>query len=217
MSTLITPPFRISFPSLIKATGYQGSAEKFSVTALWYTEDVKGKYKVTWGNLIKRLDETAREFFQTPLAKLPANIRRGIRNGTEKAHLNGYGSEVLFASLSANADRRPQVVDLRKNLLSDDQIRQLCYPGAWARASVNVYAYDNIGKGVAIGLNNLQWLGHGDRLDSVTDAKQDFEDDPEDIWFQQEAESADPTENAVYGATEADKGPPDNYDDDIPF
>lgn len=216
MSTLITPPFRISFPSLITATGYQGSAEKFSVTALWYTEDVKGKYRDTWGNLVTRLDETAREFFQTPLARLPANIRRGIRNGNEKAHLNGYGDGVLFAALSANADRRPQVVDLRKNLLSDDQIRQLCYPGAWARASVNVYAYDNIGKGVAIGLNNLQWLGHGDRLDSVTDAKRDFEDDPEDIWFQQEAESGDPATDDELGATETDQGP-DDGDDEIPF
>ena len=214
MPLLITPPFRISFPSLFVATGYQDSPKKFGVTALWKAEDVKGKYKDSWGIIVKALDAKAREFFDTPLARLPANIRRGIRNGNEKSHLNGYGDGILFASLST--DRKPQVVDLSKMVIPDGDTARI-YPGAWARASVNVYAYDNIGKGVSLGLNNVQWLGHGDRLDSVTDAATDFETDPDDIWFEQASEE-DPAD--VAGAQSAGStadDPTDDLDDDIPF
>lgn len=218
MSLLITPPFRISFPSLVVATGYQDGPKKFGVTALWLADDVKGKHKDSWGPLVKALDAKAREFFDTPLSRLPANVRRGIRNGNEKAHLNGYGDGVLFAALST--DRKPQVVDLSRELIPDDRISTMCYPGAWCRASVNVYAYDNIGKGVALGLNNIQWLGHGDRLDSVTDAKTDFESDPDDIWFERAAE-ADPDatadSSAAGTADSATSSDPDDFDDDIPF
>ena len=215
MSLIITPPFRISFPSLVTATGYQDGPKKFGVTALWLADDVKGRHKDSWGVLIKALDAQAREFFDTPLSRLPANIRRGIRNGNEKAHMNGYGDGVLFASLST--DRKPQVVDLSKEIIPDNRIPTMCYPGAWCRASVNVYAYDNIGKGVAIGLNNLQWLGHGDRLDSVTDAKTDFETDPEDIWFEQAKEDDPEAAASAQTAGTTGTGDADNYDDDIPF
>ena len=213
MATLITPPFRISFPSLFVATGYQDSAPKFSVTALWSVEDIKGRYKESWDAVVKALDKAARETFDTPLAKLPANIRRGIRNGNEKPHLNGYGEGILFASLSS--PRKPQVVDLRKETIPDGDVMRI-YPGAWARASVQAYGYDNIGKGVALGLNNLQWLGHGERLDSVTDAKQDFEADPADVWFQQDQAHAQATDEGST-ATGAEPDPEIPDDDEIPF
>lgn len=218
MSLIITPPFRVSFVTqgrvhtLCQPAGYQDGPEKYGLTALWNVEDVKGRYKESWGKLIGELDAKAREFFDTPLAKLPANIRRGIRNGNEKEHLTGYGEGVLFASLST--DRKPQVVDLRKNLMTDEQIRSLVYPGCWCRASVGVFAYDNIGKGVALGLNNVQWLGHGERLDSVTDAKTDFADDPDDTWFQQEQ---DPETAADEGADEGIGDPEALDEDEIPF
>ena len=156
VNCLITPPFRISFPSVFVATGYQDSPTKFGVTALWKAEDVKGKYKDSWGVIVKALDAKAREFFDTPLARLPANVRRGIRNGNEKSHLNGYGEGILFASLST--DRKPQVVDLSKVIIPDGDTARI-YPGAWARASVNVYAYDNIGKGVALGSEQCPMAG----------------------------------------------------------
>ena len=209
---IITPPFRASFLSLHEASSYQGGADKFSVTALWQVEDIKGRYKDAWGRVVKALDAKAREFFDLPLAKLPANIRRGIRNGNEKAHLNGYGEGILFAALST--DRRPQVVDLRKNVIDvrDWRVDPLVYPGCWMRASISPYAYDNIGKGVALGLNNIQWLGHGERLDSQTNAAVDFEDDPDDIWFQRD-QDAEPDA----AAEPPDTGSTAEEEDDIPF
>ena len=213
MGLIITPPFRISFPeNIFSPGGYQGSEPTYGLTAIWNLEDLQTKYKASWLGVLKALDAKAREFFDTPLSKLPANIRRGIRNGDEKAHLNGYGDGTLFAALSSK--RKPQIIDLRKELIPDgDTVR--IYPGAWARASVSPYAYDNIGKGVALGLNNVQWLGHGDRLDSVTDAATDFEADPDDIWFQQEQAHAGEDQGST-GRT-AGPDPADGFEDDIPF
>lgn len=55
-----------------------------------------------------------------------------------------------------------------------DDIEAEFYPGARVRALVNAYAYDVEGnRGVTFGLNGLQKLGEGDRIDgrtAVTDA-----------------------------------------------
>ena len=215
MSRLITPPFRISFPALFTPTGYQGSEPKYGVTAIWVRDDVvkNGRYNESWNAVVAALDEQAREFFKSPLGKLAANIKRGIRNGNEKEHLNGYGDGTLFANL--RSARKPQIVDLRKQIIPDGDTGRI-YPGAWARASVHAYAYDNIGKGVALGLDNLQWLGHGERLDSVTDAREDFDADPDDEWFSQETEDDIEDGPGDHGASTAGAAPPDD-DDEIPF
>ena len=209
---LITPPFRMSFPHLFKPNAYQGAEPKYSVTALWDRTDISkgGRYADSWAKLIKALDLKSREFFDKPLAKLPANIRRGIRNGEEKSHLNGYGADVLFAALKATEDRKPQIVDLRKQLIPDGDTSKI-YPGAWARASINIFAYDNIGKGLAFGLNNLQWLGQGERLDSITDAREDFDSDPDDRWFSQEESDSEEASTSI----DPEASVPE--EDEIPF
>ena len=215
MALIITPPFRISFPALWEPSGYQDGPKKYGVTAIWNAADVGkgGKYNAVWVEVIKALDAKAREVFDTPLSRLPANIRRGIRNGNEKAHLNGYGEGTLFAALSADLDHKPRVVDLSKVIIPDGDSDRI-YPGAWARASVHVYAYDNIGKGLALGLNNLQWLGHGDRLDSRTDPKDDFADDPDPDWF---AAAADDAEDHAEDHAKDHAEDHDGFEDDIPF
>ena len=66
----------------------------------------------------------------------------------------------------AAADGRPEVYDA-------DQF----YPGCTVRASCAVYAFDHPqgGKGVGLGLNNIQWVKHGERLDSRKSARDDFD------------------------------------------
>jgi hypothetical protein len=52
-----------------------------------------------------------------------------------------------------------------------------CYSGCTFRASVSVYAFDKEGgKGVGIGLNNIQVVSKGPRLDNHADAEQDFKE-----------------------------------------
>jgi hypothetical protein len=51
------------------------------------------------------------------------------------------------------------------------------YPGCIVRASITVYPYDHPqgGKGIGVGLNNLQFVKHGKRLDNRRRAEDEFD------------------------------------------
>jgi hypothetical protein len=52
------------------------------------------------------------------------------------------------------------------------------YPGAQVRGSVSAFGYDYQGnKGVSFGLNNLQKLGEGERIDGRVAADAEFDVD----------------------------------------
>jgi hypothetical protein len=111
----------------------------------------------------------------------------------------------VFASLSSKF--KPGVVDRNKDPVSPDEGNaDLVYAGAYARATVGVYAYSNKGKGVAIGLNNLQLIKYDPevtgRLDGRGNAGDDFDDEIDSSWLEGE-------EDSLLGG--------DGLDDDIPF
>ena len=50
------------------------------------------------------------------------------------------------------------------------------YSGCIVRASLNAFAYDRAGnRGISLGLNNIQKLADGERLDGRLKAEDDFE------------------------------------------
>lgn len=63
------------------------------------------------------------------------------------------------------------------------------YPGCLVRVSVSAYAFDHPkgGKGVGLGLNNVQFLRHGTRLDNRKSAAEDFEPIEEDEYEDEDA------------------------------
>ncbi len=186
----VTPVFRVSFPELFEAKSYDGGKAKFGTAAIWTPREFSEVDKVRWKALMGALNEASIENFKKPLKDLPVNIRRGIRDGAEKADLEGYGEGTRFANLTTMM--RPGVVD---NVTGDDGKllpigpehgnTDRIYPGCYCRATVNIYAYDNKGKGVSIGLMNLQFVKDGPRLDSRTDAADDFADEVDEAWMEQ--------------------------------
>jgi hypothetical protein len=56
-----------------------------------------------------------------------------------------------------------------------EQIKRYFYSGARVRATIVAFYYDNESKGVGFGLNNIQFLKDGPRLDGRTAATDDFE------------------------------------------
>ena len=210
--TILTPPFRACFPNVWEPRGFAGQNPKYSVTAVWQTDDLKTHHAALWKALRKALDAACKEKFRVAYSKLPSSHRRPLRDGAEKAELAGFGPGTVFAALSSK--HPPGIVDLRRQPMDKDDPR--VYPGCMMRASVNVYTYDNVSKGVAIGLQNLQWLGHGDRLGGRADAAAAFADDPPGSeWFEAEANAPvdddDPAEYDSGGKFVEDD------DDDIPF
>ena len=97
-----------------------------------------------------------------------------FHRGEEKEY-EGYGPGVVYVTMSAK-NLKPH---RRRTRSADHAIGpEEFYAGCYARASVTPFAFNNIGKGIALGLNHLQKLKEGERLDACTSAEDDFGADP---------------------------------------
>lgn len=173
----VTPPFRVSFPAVFEASSYQGSDPKYSVVMLFYPDKFTDADKRAWAAVQAIADVASKDMFKKLVKDLPGNFKKPLRDGAEKAHLDGYGKDMVFGT--ASSKQRPGLVDREKQpILAEDEF----YPGCWARATVTAYPYDNIGKGVAFGLHNLQKLGDDDNFTGRVAAEDDFGDDASDVW-----------------------------------
>jgi hypothetical protein len=173
---LVTPVFRASFPQLFVPKAMQeGQTPKYSVSAVFEPSKFNEADKKRWAAILELLDATSLEKFKKKVNDLPGNFKRAIRDGAEKADLEGYGEGKVFANLSSKL--KPGVVDAEGNDMEADDI----YPGCYMRATVSAYAYDQGGgKGIALGLQNIRFVRDGERLDARTDAGEDFKDVEDD-------------------------------------
>lgn len=178
---LTTPVFRASFvESLFKARASSDNPDakpKFGLAAIWTPGEFSVKEKDLWRNLLKELDRAAQHEFAKPWKELSKlDIKTGLRDGAGKADYAGYGEGTRYASLTSYDP--PGVCDKNKKDISpEDGNTDEIYAGCYCRATVVVYPYNNKGKGVAIGLRNIQKVGDGKRLDNRTAAKDDFDED----------------------------------------
>lgn len=191
----VTPVFRGSFPSLFVATAMDEKAKKkFGITAVWTPAKFTVSDKKRWKAIMAALDAECMAKFRKHWKDLPANFKTGVRDGAEKADLEGFGDGTLFANLGTMM--RPGVIDAEKNRIGPEQGNEDdIYPGCYCRATVTVYSFDNVSKGVALGLMNVQKVADGERLDSRTDAEEDFEDDIDQSWLDQDDEAVDPLDD----------------------
>jgi len=172
-----TPVFRVSFPAVFEAKAFDGGPPKFSVSAVWDPAKFTKRERELWDAMMGLCDEASMDRFKKKMNDLPSNFKKAIRDGAEKADLQGYGEGTFFANLSSKM--QPGLIDKdRHPIISADDF----YPGCYARATVTAYSYDNKGKGVAMGLQNLQKVADGERLDSRTDAADDFDEVDDDRW-----------------------------------
>lgn len=181
---LLTPVFRVSFPSVFEASSYEGGAPKFSVCAVWEPAKFTAKDKELWKAMQDLADQVSVDKFKKKLSALPANFKKPFRDGEEKADLVGFGAGKIFANLSSKM--RPGLIFLDRTPITDAED---FYPGCYARATVTAYAYDNVGKGVALGLQNLQKIKDGERLDSRTNPEDDFGGEGVDDQWLEDGES----------------------------
>lgn len=185
---LITPVFRISFPNLFEPSQMdEKSKPKYGCTAIWDLDKFTARDKKRWSTLLKALDEESQRFFKKPYAKLPGNYKKGIREGAEKEQYEGYAGNTKFASLTSTY--RPGVVDPERNPIGPDEGNaDEIYSGCYCRATVVPYAYDNVGKGLALGLQNIQKVKDGDRLDGRVKAENDFDEEIDEEWLDDESD-----------------------------
>ncbi len=186
----LTPVFRLSFPNLFEAKGFDDSKPKYGLAAVWIPSKFTAGDKKRWKEMMGALDAESRQRFKKAWKDLPANFKRGVRDGAEKADLEGYGEGTRFANLTTQM--RPGVIDVEKNKIAPEEGNaDEIYPGCYCRATVTVYSYDNKGKGVALGLMNVQKIKDGPRLDSRTDAAEDFEEEVDSEWLEEDEDTVD--------------------------
>lgn len=166
---LKTPIFRASFPHLFEAKAMEeGQEAKYSIAMIFPKKD-ESQLKELRAACIK----VAKEKFGSDYDRLvkTGKLKMPFRDGAEKEHLEGYGEGTIFAS--ATSKRRPGIVD---HALERIHEADAVYAGCFCRASVTPFAFDVKGnKGVALGLNNVQKLKDGDRLDGGTPPENDFD------------------------------------------
>ena len=156
-----TPKFRVSFPQVFEAKSFKGGALKYSVVALFpKSADLTELQKIVM--------EALNEKWPDP-SKRPANLKNPFRDGdAEKPDMDGYAGHV-FVTLSSQD--RPGVVDQNvQPIMSEEDF----YAGCYAIATVTAYPYDNVNKGVALGLQNIKKVEEGDAFSGKATPEEDF-------------------------------------------
>lgn len=161
-----TPMFRVSFPNLFKPRKNElNGKDEFSVMALFE----KG------ADISKLKDVAAAAVKKKWGDKPPANLKSPFRDQAEREK-DGKLPDGLVAGaifMTFKSSNRPTVVDQNlQEILESSKM----YAGAYARASVGAYAYDQKGnKGVAFGLNHVQLMKDGAPLSGRPTVESAFE------------------------------------------
>ena len=164
---LVTPEAIISFPRLFRPEpGPNGGDPKYSAAFIF----VQG---TDLTRLKQAIIAAGQAFFGDKFAELVRagdNMRLPFRPRAGETLKAGYPEGSTF--FSANSKHKPQVVDANLQEINDPE---KVYAGAKVLASVNAYGYDNVGRGVTFGLNNIQFLADGERLDNRVAAADEFD------------------------------------------
>lgn len=169
----VTPVFRVSFPNVFTPSAFEaGAVAKYGVSMLFTPAEFTEADKKAWAAMKLLANDASMAQFKKLLKDLPPNFKQPFRLGEEKEGLDGYGKGVIFAN--ATSKMKPGLIDRDKSIIAD---AEHFYAGCYARATVVAFAFDNKGKGVAFGLNNVQKVRDGARITSRTEASDDFEED----------------------------------------
>jgi hypothetical protein len=175
-SRLLTPPFRVSFPQVFEKAAYNNGTPRFSLVGLFFPAAFTDKDKIKWKAILEALNSVSIEGFKKPMKDLDRGIYKlPFHKGDEKSY-EGYGDAAMRYCTMANSKRRPQILDVKGNVISSENSEEF-YAGCWARASVNPYWFNNIGKGLALGLGNVQKLKDDQSFEGFTSAEDDFGED----------------------------------------
>ncbi len=164
---LITPPFTASYVQVLEPRENLSGEMKYSVSMIF------NKDTTDIDVLRDAVAEAAKEKFGK---KLPPRFKNPIRDGDEDRPDSPEYRNSWF--INASSSKKPGVVDYKtKDIVDTDDEDIGIYSGCICRASVAFFPYDVSGsKGVGVGLNNLQVLKRGDRLDGGVSAESDFGD-----------------------------------------
>ena len=171
---LFTPVFRIAFPHLDEPWAGQnpgpGAKPAFSLLGVF---DDNADLREIMTLMNKRLGDkfgnpAVEQTMQALKMGLTSNYRYAIRPKADMAsRFAGFEGAGFFASLRAPADAPPACLayfDGKSTTLQPGAIERHLYAGAYAYATVSPFAYDNVGKGVSLGVRTIVKVADGEKF-----------------------------------------------------
>lgn len=161
---IITPPFTASYCFLLEPKENLSGDMKYSVSMIFSKDTDMSKIE-------QAIQAAAEEKFGK---KLPKVFKNPLRDGDEERDDRDEYRNSWF--INASSSRKPGIVDYKTGDIIDTDDEDLgIYSGCICRATVAFFGYDQSGsKGVGCGLNNIQVLKRGARLDGSSSAETDF-------------------------------------------
>jgi hypothetical protein len=156
---------RLSFPHLFTAHAMEeGQEPKFSATFLMDVEE----HKSTIAQIEKLIDRLALDYW-----KKKTNFKSCLRDGNDKADIEGYGDGIMF--ISAGRKTRPAVVDRSVSPVTEED--GVVYAGCYVNATVRLWVQDNKwGKRVNAELRAVQFVKDGESFGAAPiNAEDEFE------------------------------------------
>jgi len=152
---MLTPIFRAGFISVFKPSKPNGSNQdpKYSIRAMFPPT-------TNLSDLKKAAEQAAKDKWG---ASVPKVLRSPFRKNEDLENpVPGIGDDWIVMTFSAPADKRPGLVDAKlQDIIDEVEV----YSGAWYRAQVRPFAYEQQGnKGVSFGLQNVQKIKDDDPL-----------------------------------------------------
>lgn len=178
-SKLHTPIFRVSFPQVFQARAVMAGQEpKFSIAMLFpkaFTPEYCARFgvsvesqKALFEQMKTAVTAAAVGKWGPDKAKWPKQLQSPWHDGTEKDY-DGYDETIIYAS--ASSKQKPGLVDAKmNNIIEAGEF----YGGCYAQATVTVFAYDNMKKGVSFGLRNIQKVRDGEPFSGASKPEDDF-------------------------------------------
>ena len=173
-TTFTTGKVRLSYPALFAPKAAPGSDRlKYSASIIVPKSD-----KATLKKIQDAVEE-AKNLGKTTKwgGKIPAKLKTPLRDGDEERPDDPAYADSYFFNCSS--DRKPGIVDRNLQAILDPEE---IYAGCYVRVNVNAYPFDSNGnRGIAMGLNHVQFWMDGDHLGAgAVSAEDAFDDDYED-------------------------------------
>lgn len=169
-----TPPGIGSFVTLLEPKANDKGQMYFSLSILFAktrTKELDPLRALVQTAAVGLFGPNAMALMQSGVLKNP--IRDGDAMYLQDAGLyKAYKGCFFISARRESKFGKPMIIDAAKNeVFTAEDV----YSGCLLRASISVFAYNKAGnKGVSFGLNNVQVLRKGERLDNRKDAREEF-------------------------------------------
>lgn len=173
---VITGKVRTSFVHIFTPDAMPGQEPKYSLRLIIPKEDKETIAKIR--TAITNAAKAGVAKVGDKQGQIPKNLAHPLRDADAEGLTEEYPELENCYFLNASSKTKPGVVHRNPKIeITGEENPAIIYSGCYVRASINFYAYNTNGnKGIAAGLNNVQFWGDGDYLGGRASAQAEFDE-----------------------------------------